>query len=302
MNKSQKRRVFAALPTPFGAALQIDHKALTHHSRNLLEEGCDGLVLFGTAGEAASLDTAERIAALEALVCSGVAADRLLVGTGGCALGEAVRLTRHAVGMGVAGVLVMPPFYYKPVTDEGLYAWYAALIEACRDTPLRLHLYHFPSISGVPIGAALTAKLYQDFPEQIVGYKDSGSDLAHTREILAAVPSIELRVGSEARFLDAVEAGGVGCISATISVFAAEAVELSRSIGTDTAKAKQELLARRRTALRQLPSITAVKHLLMRRYANPNWSLVRPPLKSLTAEEGRMLDALADRQFDGRYS
>ena len=298
MAQSVKAPVHAALVTPFDHDLRVDHDALAAHCHELLNQGCDGLVLFGTTGEAASLERDERRQALDALLASDVPPERLIVGTGSCALGEAVDLTRHAVERGTAGVLVIPPFYYKPVTDDALYAWYAKLIENGGGPELRLHLYNFPSISGVAIGPELTARLRDSFPAQVVGYKDSGGDLANTRRIIAAAPDLDVRVGSEAQLLDCLEAGGAGCISATINVFAPEAVALARSVGTSEARGKQEVLARRRGALRQLPSITAVKHLLARRYRAPNWSLVRLPLLPLSPAEAATLDSLAARRFD----
>lgn len=290
-------RVLAALVTPFRSDLSIDQEALASHCHKLLAQGCHGLVLFGTTGEAASLTHNERKDVLEALLARDIPAGRLLVGTGSCALGEAAELTRHATARGVGGVLVIPPFYFKPVGDDGLFAWYSTLIEQCTDLPLRLHLYHFPAISGVAIKPALAARLSQAFPVEVAGYKDSGGDLSHTRQIIAAMPDLEVRVGSEAQFLDTVEAGGAGCISATINVFAREAVALAHSLGSDRALHKQQALASRRLALRQLPSITAVKHLLAARYEQPSWSLVRPPLLALSDAEARILDQMESQQF-----
>lgn len=286
-------RTLAAVVTPFDERQNVDHPALAAHCGDLLRQGCDGLVLFGTSGEAASLTRDERMDALNAVLAHGVPPERLIVGTGSCVLSEAIALTRQAVDARCAGVLVLPPFYYKEASEDGLFAWYAALIDACAGAALRLHLYHFPSVSQVPISPALARRLRDRFPENVIGYKDSSGDIEHMRRILAAVPELEVRVGSESLLLETLKTGGAGCISATLNLhsFAAEAAALASDPWSDAMAARQEALARRRALLRRLPSITAVKHLLSRRHGKPAWANVRLPLVPLTSTEAAMLDA-----------
>ena len=161
--------VFAAVLTPQTADLSPDHDALAKHCRWLLDNGCDGLAVLGTTGEGNAFSVDERIAILEGLAEAGIAGETLLPGTGCCALSDTVRLTRRAVELGVAGVLVLPPFYYKNVSDEGLFAAYAEVIERIGDSRLKVYLYHFPQMSAVPLSLALIERLIKAYPDTVVG-------------------------------------------------------------------------------------------------------------------------------------
>ena len=156
--------VLAPVLTPFNANLEPDANALLAHCNWLLDEGVDGLAVFGTTSEANSLSAGERIALLEHLLDNGVPADKLMPGTGMCALSDTVALTRHAVEHGCRGVLMLPPFYYKAVDDDGLFASYAATIERVADTRLRIYLYHIPPVANVGLSLALIGLIAAHLP------------------------------------------------------------------------------------------------------------------------------------------
>ncbi len=165
--------VFAPVLTPMRGDLGPDTGRLVAHCRRLLDQGCHGLALLGTTSEANSLSLDERIELLEAVIAAGTDPAKLVVGTGVCAFPDTVRLTKHAVGLGCAGVLMLPPFYYKGVSDEGLFAAYSEIIERVGDERLRIYLYHIPKVSGVGIGLELIERLVKTYDSQVTGIKDS---------------------------------------------------------------------------------------------------------------------------------
>ena len=188
--------VNCAAATPLNADLSPDLGLFVEHGKHLLAAGCDGIALLGTTGEANSFSLAERKAILEAAVKGGIPPTRLLPGTGLAAAPDTVELTRHALGLGMTRVVMLPPFYYKGVTDDGLFAAYARIIEAVGDARLRIVLYHIPQVSGVPLGRALVARLIAAFPEIVVGIKDSAGDLANMQAIAAAHPGFAVLAGA----------------------------------------------------------------------------------------------------------
>jgi 4-hydroxy-tetrahydrodipicolinate synthase len=210
--------VFAATLTPMDADLNPDHEAFVAHCRRLLEAGCHGLSVFGTTGEANSLSVKERLAALDALIEGGIPAERLLPGTGACALTEAVRLSRAALEAGAGGVLVLPPFYYKDVSDEGVFRFFAELIERVSDERLRVYLYHFPRMTAVGFGLPLIERLLEAYPGIVAGTKDSSGDRERIVRTCREFPGFAVFAGTERYLLDALENGGAGCISATVNV------------------------------------------------------------------------------------
>lgn len=290
--------VFAAALTPLRADLELDPDALARHLTRLLDDGCDGLALFGTTGEATSFAIPERTAALEAVADAGVPMHRLLVGAGACALPDAVALTRHAVETGAGGVLVLPPFYYKGIEDDGLFAFFDALIQRVGDARLRIYLYHFPKMSAVPISARLAERLAQRYPSVLAGIKDSSGDLAHTRALIERLPGLRIFAGTERLLLDTLRLGGAGCISATANVTAPQAAAVLRAWRerADEVDALQRHLSALRQALEAFPVIPALKH---RTGLGP----VRPPLTALPPEVTSALDAqlraLAAAQEEG---
>jgi len=275
--------VFAAVLTPMRADLAVDRAAFARHCRRLLDEGCHGLGIFGTTGEANSLSVAERVAAWEALVEDGIPAEKLLPGTGACALPDAVTLTREALAVGAPGVLALPPFYYKHVGDDGLFAFFAELIERVGDDRLRLFLYHIPPMAQVGFSAELIGRLLEAFPGIVVGTKDSSGDAARIEQVCRSFPHLTVFAGSERFLLDTLRWGGDGCISATCNVTAAQSRRVYElwAAGDPSADAEQAALTETRGFLEGFPPIPGLKALMRERTGEEGWAHVRPPLVAL---------------------
>ena len=213
IDSSAAHGVWSPVLVPLRSDLSIDSERFVAHARWLLAQGCHGLALFGTTSEANSFSVPERKALLEQIVEDGIPPGRLMVGTGCCALTDSVELTRHAMDTGCCRVLMLPPFYYKGVSDEGLFRSFAAVIERVGNPALRVFLYHFPRLSGVPVTEGLIGMLDSAFPEVIAGVKDSSGDWSNTRMMLDRFPHLAIFPGSETFLLDGLRAGGAGCIT-----------------------------------------------------------------------------------------
>lgn len=203
--------VFAAALTPLTADLAPDSAMLTTHARWLLDNGCHGVAVLGTTGEANSLSLAQRLVIIDTITAE-IPADRLLIGTGTCALEDTVALTRAALARGCGNVLMLPTFYYKNQSDDAVYAGFAEVIDRVGDPDLRLYLYHFPQMSGTPIAAAVVARLIEAYPGIVVGLKDSSGDWDYTAALLRDFPGFAAFSGSERFLLDNLQLGGPGCI------------------------------------------------------------------------------------------
>ncbi len=270
--------VLVPVLTPFRADLSPDAERLFDHARWLLEQGVDGLAPFGTTSEANSLSVAERLDLLTRLVEHGLDPGRLMPGTGCCALTDTVELTAHAVELGCRGVLMLPPFYYKGVTDDGLFAAYAEVIERVASDALRVYLYHIPPLSGVPLSAALVERLADAYPGTVAGLKDSSGDWAHTAALLERFPRLAIFSGSEEYLLATLRRGGAGCISATANVNPAAICALRDGWrGADADRLQAEVSAVR-AAIQDHPLIPALKAVVAAGRGDDEWLRVRPPL------------------------
>jgi 4-hydroxy-tetrahydrodipicolinate synthase len=285
--------VTAAIATPFRPGdLSVDFELLVRHAHWLLANGCDGLVLFGTTGEAASLSLAERTAMLERLLKSGIEPHRVLVGTSACAVAEVVELTRRSSQFGCAGALIMPPFFFKGVSVEGALRFYGEVFALCGNALPPVYLYHIPQNSGVAVGPELVGRLLERFGTRIRGYKDSSGQWANTAEIRACFPQLETFVGSEALLLSNLNAGGAGCISASVNVQPAASRELYDNWRSGHAAALQEALAGvRKTLERAGPIITSTKAAIAALHREPAWAVPRPPLDVLAQDKRETLAA-----------
>jgi 4-hydroxy-tetrahydrodipicolinate synthase len=283
--------VLAPALTPFGADLAPDPRRFVAHCRWLLAHGCAGLAPFGTTSEANSLAVGEREALLDALLAGGVPADRLVPGTGCCALPDSVRLTAHAVRRGCAGVLMLPPFYYKAISEDGLFRAFAEVIERVGDDRLRVYLYHIPPVAQVPITAGLVERLRKAYPRAVAGMKDSSGDFANTKAMLDRFgkDGFDVFVGSERFLLENLRAGGVGCITATGNVNAAAIARLYDAWQGPGADRLQEELNVVRGLVEKLPVIPALKAIVAEESGDPGWATVRPPLVPLPSDKAREL-------------
>jgi 4-hydroxy-tetrahydrodipicolinate synthase len=292
--------VLAPVLTPFRADRSPDPGRLATLCRWLLGQGCAGLAVFGTTSEANSLTVEERERLLEAILAAGVPPAALMPGTGSCALGDAVRLTGLAVRSGCAGVLVLPPFYYKGVPEEGLFRFFSELVERVGDRRLRLYLYHIPPVAQVGIPDAVVERLLARYPGAVAGMKDSSGDWAHAQATLSAFAGsgFDVFVGSERFLLANLKAGGAGCITATGNVNAAGISRLWREWRTPGAGALQAGLDAVRGAFEGHPVVAALKAVVARSTGDPAWRTVRPPLVELAPErEARLLADLETLGF-----
>jgi len=285
--------VWSPVLVPVREDFSIDSERFLGHARWLLDQGCHGLALFGTTSEANSFSLEERMGLLETALEAGIEASKLMVGTGCCALTDSVRLTRHAADHGCKKVLMLPPFYYKGVSDAGLYRSYATVIDRVADDDLRVLFYHFPKLSGVPITAGLIERLLADYPGTIAGLKDSSGDWSNTADLIERFPEMSIFPGSERFLLEGLEHGGAGCITATANVNAAGArgVWDAWAENADDTQARNEHMVAVRTAIEAYPVIPAQKYLLARNRQDPAWRRVRPPLLDLEDADGAKLTA-----------
>ncbi len=294
MSKTQRiKGVLAPVVTPFDKDLNPDNARFIAHCKWLVSQG-SGLAAFGTNSEANSLSFNERIALLDALLTSGVDPARMMPGTGCCALTDSVRLTEHAVKSGCAGVLMLPPFYYKGVSDEGLYRNYSEIIERVGDDRLRIYLYHIPPVAVVGITPKLVERLLKKYPTAIAGMKDSSGDWNNTKVFLDnfAKSGFDMFVGSESFLLANMQNGGAGCISATANVNPAAIDKLYREWQNPDADAQQKALdVARNTFGKKYLMIAALKAGIAHYSGDALWATVRPPLLELTKAEMASLTA-----------
>jgi len=287
--------ILAASLTPYHADLSPNYDAFADHVHWLLENGCDGALLFGTTGEGLSLTVAERQRGLDAVLARDLSAQQILVGTGALPLPDAVELTRAATERDVGGVLVLPPFHFRQIRPEGVFRFYDRLIQEVGDSALRLYFYHFPELSGVPIPFTVVQRLQEAYPEQIAGIKDSSAEWDHTQALCEAFPDLQVFTGTERLLLPILNAGGSGCISGTANVTAPLAARVLDEWRQNKApEDAQERLTSLRTAFAPLPTIPALKHLLSQRRTAPDWASVRPPLLPLDEDEKRSVDDIED--------
>ncbi|MBX9634850.1 MAG: dihydrodipicolinate synthase family protein, partial [Magnetospirillum sp.] len=234
--------------------------------------------------EGNSLSADERMMLLEALAGGGIDMGRVMAATGTCSITETARLSAHAVKLGCAGVLVLPPFYYKGVTDEGLFRAFAEVIERVGSRQLKLYLYHFPRQSQVPLSLALIERLLKAYPGTVAGIKDSSGDLANMQAMRKAFPGFDVFTGSEAHLLSMMRIGGAGVISANANVNGAAMVELFNRWREPDGEGLQEALTAFRIATQEFPLIAALKALVARATGVQHWRITRPPLVDLSIE------------------
>ncbi len=275
--------------TPFKSNHDVDADALLTHCRWLLDQGVDGLAVFGTTSEANSLSVTERIDLLEHLLDNGIPADKLMPGTGMCAITDTVSLTRHAVEHGCRGVLMLPPFYYKAINDDGLFASYAEVIERVGNSALNVYLYHIPPVSQISLSLDLIGRLLEAYPGTVVGLKDSSGDWDNTSAVLREYPSLATFCGSEVFLLETMRNGGAGSITATANINAAQIRQLFSTWQDDGAEDLQARITRTRRTYEAFPTIPALKAVAADFYGAADWRTVRPPLLSLDAGQQETL-------------
>ena len=278
--------------SPFNDDLSFNQDLYNALARDLLDTGCSGLAPFGTTGEALSVSSAERMAALEGLLESGIDPSVVIPGTGLCNLAETIALSRHAVERGCAGVMTLPPFYFKGMGDDGYFDYFERLIDGVGHPDLKIYLYHIPQVSGVGLSIDLVTRLRAAYPDVIVGIKDSSGDWDNTRRLLA-IDGLIVYPGAELPVIDAIRLGAPGCISATANLNSrdiAHVIDLCHAGRWDEAEAAHKPVREVRMLFQDYAPIPAQKALLARRTGDARWNNLRPPFRPM-ADDRR--DALA---------
>jgi 4-hydroxy-tetrahydrodipicolinate synthase len=291
MSDTRLSGVIAAVATAVDDHGEPDIARSTALAKFLLANGCDGLNVLGSTGEATSYSLEQRKRVMTAYRDNGVPLDRLMVGTGASATADAVALTRHAAELGFAGALVLPPFYYKGMPDDGLAAYIAAVVEATAAKPIPIYLYHYPQLSGVPWHVKLVKRLIDTHGSRIVGLKDSSGDMAYAREAAALSKSFSVFPSTEAVLLEARAGAFAGCISATANLNADLCARAWRA--GDAAALEQAVTIRKLFDGKQL--VSGVKALLAHIHHDQAWGRVQPPLSAFAAADRAAVTSGYDR-------
>ena len=291
MKKENLQGVFSPVITPFNRDFTVDHKKLTNQCEWLISQEV-GLAIFGTNSEANSLSVDEKIFLLDKVIDYGIDPGKLMPGTGCCSMTDTINLTKHAVKVGCAGVLMLPPFYYKAVDDDGLFKYFSNIIESVNDERLRIYLYHIPPIAMVGISLKLIEALLKKFPNTIAGIKDSSGDWNNTQQMLNEKwDDFGIFAGSESFLLKTMQQGGAGCISATANVNPRNIYNVYKNWQKSNASYMQEEIDRVRSIVQKYPLIPALKSIVSHFHEDSGWNILRPPLKELHPNESKKLIA-----------
>jgi len=283
--------VLVPVLTPFTPSGEPDAGRFVAFCRWLLDQGAGGLAIFGTTSEANSMSPVERMELLDRVIEAGIPAAKLMPGTGACAVTDAATLVRHAVDHGCGGVLMLPPFYYKGVSDDGIFAFIAGVIDKVGSPALRLFLYHIPPMAVVGFSLDLVGRLITAYPKTVVGLKDSSGDWSNTAALLDRFPGFAVFPGSEVFLLDGLRKGAVGCITASGNVNVLGIKKVYDNWRGPQAEALQAEITTLRKALQVYPMVPALKRIVAHYHNDPNWAVVRPPLVPLDPAQSAALIA-----------
>ena len=283
--------VLVPVLTPFTPEGEPDAGRFVAFCRWLLDQGAGGLAIFGTTSEANSMSLAERMTLLDQLIEAGIPAQKLMPGTGACAMTDAASLVRHAVDHGCGGVLMLPPFYYKGVSDDGIFAFISGVIDKVGSSALRLFLYHIPPMAVVGFSLDLVGRFIRAYPETVVGLKDSSGDWRNTAALLDWFPGFAVFPGSEVFLLDGLRKGAMGCITASGNVNVPGIKKVYDNWRGPQADALQAEVTTLRQALQAYPMVPALKRIVAHYHSDPAWATVRPPLVPLDEAQSAALIA-----------
>ncbi|MGD9885436.1 MAG: dihydrodipicolinate synthase family protein [Reyranella sp.] len=288
--------VLSPVVTPFKRDLSPDVGRFIAHCKWLLSQDC-GLAVFGTNSEANSLSADERMGLLEAAIAGGVPTDRMMPGTGACSIVEAAKVSAHATKLGVGGVLMLPPFYYKGVPEEGLFRFFSEVVQRVGDDRLRVYLYHIPPVSAVPITHKLVERLIKAYPRLIVGMKDSSDDWPHTKSMIDAFAKdgFDVFSGNEKPLIENIKSGGAGCISATANINPGKIAETYTKWQTAEGEKLQGWINEVRGVMQGYVMIPALKYCIAHYGSDAAWTAVRPPLVETDEKTGRDMIAKLDK-------
>lgn len=285
----------AAVPTPFNDKDEPDIDLFLEHCEWVIDKGCDGLNVLGSTGEANSQSAKARVHIMRSVAQSSLKQNALMVGTGTPALGDTIELTELAASLGFDAALVLPPYYYVPVSDDGLFDYFSRVIESVKKTGIGIYLYNFPQLTGLSFSPELVARLLESFPTHLCGMKDSSGDLSYTNHMAATFgEAFDVFPGSEAPLPDAEEFGYAGCISASVNATVEYAAKIWRERDLVT---RQEIddMRELRSEISSVPMVAAVKALVAMRTGKDEWQRLLPPLTILSGEDLRTIEAVAER-------
>jgi 4-hydroxy-tetrahydrodipicolinate synthase len=271
--------VYTASLTPLTASFEPNIPALVRHAQWLLESGSDGVALLGSTGEANSLTLEQRLSIIEQ-TARELPPDRLMLGTGSCALQDSVRLTKASVDAGVFSVLVIPPFYYKPQSDESVLRFYSELISSVDEPRLRIIFYNFPKLSGYNFSVKILQELKQRFGDIAAGIKDSSGEWKNMLGIVQNIPDFMVYTGTEALLLDILKKGGAGCITATANLIAPECQRVYQAWKNNKQKVAEQAqmnLTDLRKTLENYPLVSELKSLFAAHTNAEEWENMLPP-------------------------
>ena len=295
--------LIAPILSPFDNDLKFNQNMYNDLAHDLLENGCSGLAPFGTTGEALSLSNKERMNALEGLLNSGIKADQLIPGTGLCNFPDTVMISKHALDLGCHGVMTLPPFYFKGMSDEGLFDYFEKLIEEINHNKLKIYLYHIPQVSGVGLSIDLVSKLKKTYPDIVVGIKDSSGDWENTKSLLG-IDDLIVYPGAELPVIQAIKLGAPGCISATANLNGGDiskVINFCHSNEWEKAEDLHKKVTKVRLLFQDYAPIPAQKGLLAKKTKNSEWLNVRPPLKSISNDKVSELANTLNNEFGYSY-
>jgi 4-hydroxy-tetrahydrodipicolinate synthase len=289
MSKGNFEGVLVPVPTPFTASFKPDAKRFIEICKWTLEQGASGLAVLGTTSEANSMSLSQRCELLDQLIEAGVPAIKLMPGAGACSLDETITMTRKATQAGCGGVLLLPPFYYKIATDDGVFKFISEVVQQVGSSDLQVYLYHIPPMAVIPYSIDLVGRLIKAYPDTIVGIKDSSGDWSNTEALLREYPDFDVFPGSELFLLQGLRAGSSGCITATGSVNPAGICAVFDNWQTGEADALQSGITEIRKTIQAYPMIAAVKTIIAHFNEDPDWKTVAPPLLPLADNVAKSL-------------
>lgn len=300
LHPSSLPAVLSPVLTPFTANGDVDHQRLLKHCQWLAANGV-GHALFGTNSEANSMSVRQKMDALTKLIEGGLDPSHIMPGTGATAIDAAVSMTNHALAHHCAAVLMIPPFYYKDITDDGLFAYFSEVIQKVGNSALQIYFYNIPPVTKITLSLSLLDRLVRAYPKTIVGMKDSSGDWSYTESVIKLLAPHGFRVyaGNEAFLLRTMKAGGAGCISATVNMNPKAIAKLAAHWEDADAAEQQIGLDRVRSVFDKHQMITGMKTALAFFSKDPDWLRVRPPLMQLSADQqGQLMGELKAIHFD----
>ncbi len=287
--------IWPALLTPLTDTLAVNTDTLGTHIRLLLDAGCNGVTLFGTTGEGPSFTVEERTTVLQTLIQNGVPAHKILVHTGAAALPDSIALSKHATQLGVHGCLVMPPFFFKGVSEQGVIHYYRQLVSGVNNPHLRLVLYHLPQISCVPLTIPIIKQLISEYPDLILGVKDSGCKREESIALTEAIAPVQVWVGNEPDLQTMATLGSRGAVSGVANILPELVQKLIGLMPSDNRETDQNTIISFLSIFEHFPMLPAFKAMLSIACNDPSWLRMRPPLVALTPEEVNRLETMSNQ-------